>query len=397
VIFVLALLPRVLLASFVSVRPVWDGAIYERAAAELAHGRGYTQRALRADAPLRPSAYYPVGWPAALAAARVLRESRATDIALQFVCACLTSIATYFAARRYASRKQAYRAGVAVALWPSLLLTSYSWMSETLFTLLLVAAMLPLARTRRRWRFVALPLAGLLLGAASLVRPVALGIGALLFLSQVRWKTPRSIVPAALGLAAMLIPIAPWAVRNANVLDAPALISTNGGTNLLVGTLPDGRFERIPRDIDCPNGLREVARDRCRRDVAVARIANDKIGFVLRACRKLIDTFAYETSAALAFADSTVDRTRPRPTWSTALAAASSAPYVALLALLVFQMFRKAMPASASLRKFVLSAFIATAFVHAATLGGDRYHLPLVPLVLVWCASAWSTRTRSAQ
>lgn len=390
VVFALALLPRLALAACVSVRPAWDGAIYERAASQLAHGEGYTQRALRLDAPARPTAYYPVGWPAMMAAARLAHDSRSSDIALQFLLASLTACASYFLTRRFAASRIALYTACTVAVWPSLIFVSHSWMSETSFTFLLLLAILPVARARRRHQPAALVAACLVLSAAALVRPVALVAGLLLILSRLRFRDARSWLIALLATAALLAPLAPWAVRNSYALGSPVLISTNGGTNLLVGTLEHGRFDRIPASIDCPNGLPEVERDRCRRDIAIERILRDKVTYARMAFVKLIDTFAYEASPSLEFAESTLPIGSPRASWALPLAIAAGLPYLILLLVAGACLGRRRIPPSRTLNAFVIAAMGATALVHAATLGGDRYHLPLVPLLLSWCASALS-------
>jgi 4-amino-4-deoxy-L-arabinose transferase-like glycosyltransferase len=93
---------------------------------------------------------------------------------------------------------------------------------------------------------------GLLFGLTALVRPEYLLVGiafaalALIRIWHARGWRP-GLVGAALFVAALLLPIIPWAVRNQVVLDRTVPISTGGGKALYVGTfLPaDGEYQRV--------------------------------------------------------------------------------------------------------------------------------------------------------
>lgn len=95
-------------------------------------------------------------------------------------------------------------------------------------------------------------LPGLLFGATAMFRPEYLLVGAafvvlagLRELQQSGWRPGLAV--AALMLAGLLIPILPWTVRNAVVLDKLVPISTGGGKALYTGTfLPaDGEYQRV--------------------------------------------------------------------------------------------------------------------------------------------------------
>jgi 4-amino-4-deoxy-L-arabinose transferase-like glycosyltransferase len=92
---------------------------------------------------------------------------------------------------------------------------------------------------------------GFLFGLTALIRPEYLLVGAAFaVLALVRVGRERGWRPglagAALLAAALLLPIVPWAVRNAVVLDRNVPISTGGGKALYVGTLlpADGEYQR---------------------------------------------------------------------------------------------------------------------------------------------------------
>ena len=105
------------------------------------------------------------------------------------------------------------------------------------------------ASEQKRLRAWLLP--GLLFGLTALIRPEYLVVGgAFAVLAAIRVGKARGWRPglagAALLVAAFLLPIVPWAVRNVVVLHRVVPISTGGGKALYVGTfLPaDGEYQR---------------------------------------------------------------------------------------------------------------------------------------------------------
>jgi 4-amino-4-deoxy-L-arabinose transferase-like glycosyltransferase len=107
--------------------------------------------------------------------------------------------------------------GLLVALNGALVLAEHSLLTEALFVPLITATLVALVAamgSRRLWWF---GLAGLLLGAATLTRPVAqvlvplIPIGALLVMSS--WR--RAAVQSAVGLAAFGLMLVPWMAKSA--------------------------------------------------------------------------------------------------------------------------------------------------------------------------------------
>jgi hypothetical protein len=107
----------------------------------------------------------------------------------------------------------------------------------------------PGSRAARATRWV---IPGLLFGATAMIRPEYLLVGAafavLVAIRVVRQRGWRpGLVDTAVFAVALLLPIAPWTVRNAVELDRLVPISTGGGKALYVGTyLPaDGEYQRV--------------------------------------------------------------------------------------------------------------------------------------------------------
>ncbi len=79
--------------------------------------------------------------------------------------------------------------------------------------------------------------------------------------------------------------IAPWTARNARALDGPALISTNGGSNLLIGATSARRRVHLPRAGRAP-ALRDRRREVAARPLLAPRRAAAEIRRRRRAGRR---------------------------------------------------------------------------------------------------------------
>ncbi|HSK48870.1 MAG TPA: hypothetical protein VK889_00085 [Solirubrobacterales bacterium] len=143
-------------------------------------------------------------------------------------------------------------AAFGAAVYPPFIHSTGALMSEPPAIFTLPAAVLAFLWASERERLRAWLLPGLLFGLTALIRPEYLLVGlAFVVLAGFRVGLARGWRPgvagAALVLAAMLVPIVPWTVRNTVVLDRVVPISTGGGKALYTGTyLPaDGEYQRV--------------------------------------------------------------------------------------------------------------------------------------------------------
>jgi hypothetical protein len=261
-------------------------------------------------------------------------------------------------------------------------------MGEALFGLLILCAVVPLSA--RRPGLGAFVLSALFFGLALYVRPTALFIAPLVLgvraymLVRSRPLARGTAMLGAAGLAVVLslAVVSPWIARNREHVHG-AVIATNSGANLLVGTIAP-YFVPLPKDQECPYGMRELARDRCRRDVALRRIAADPVGWAALAPLKLAHTFGHEVSCAYQLG---LSLRLQNPMWHPlvwTLAALASFYWLAVLffAIRGFRLGRR------SIALVLVAPAIGVAALHAVSLGGDRYHQPLVPLFAVLAAPA---------
>jgi 4-amino-4-deoxy-L-arabinose transferase-like glycosyltransferase len=143
-------------------------------------------------------------------------------------------------------------AAFAVAVYPPFIHSTGELMSEPPAILTLPAAVLAFLWAGERKRLRAWLLPGLLFGLTAMLRPEYLFVGAIfVVLAGLRVGLARGWRPGLTGagllVAALLLPIVPWTVRNVDVLGRVVPISTGSGKALYVGTyLPaDGEYQRV--------------------------------------------------------------------------------------------------------------------------------------------------------
>jgi 4-amino-4-deoxy-L-arabinose transferase-like glycosyltransferase len=167
-----------------------------------------------------------------------------------------TVVVAYLLGRRIACRPAGLLAALGVAVYPPFIHSVGALYSEPPAMFALPAAVLAFLwagdgldtrSSPARWL-----LPGVLFGLTAMFRPeyllvgVAFALLALIRIGRARgWKP--GLTGAALLVAALLLPIVPWAIRNQVVLHRTVPISTGGGKALYVGTfLPaDGEYQRV--------------------------------------------------------------------------------------------------------------------------------------------------------
>lgn len=264
-----------------------DSIGYARIAKNLAAGRGFQEGGGRTHLQ-EPSNYSP-GLPLLVAGIYELTGGPHLELA-RIVLALLGSLAALFAFL-IGSRLSGPGAGLAAAAvtagYPALLQYQGMLMTEPLAVTLLAGGLLAFLWAgdgRGAWAWAA---PGALLGLLTLVRPEYLPLGLLLGLVAL-WRS-RSVegawtpglAAAVVLVAAMLVVIAPWTIRNAVVLDRFVPVSTGGGKALFVGTnlAADGDGPRLREQLlrDDP-GLRHIPRDQQLDTLLVLRAAQEHPG-----------------------------------------------------------------------------------------------------------------------
>jgi 4-amino-4-deoxy-L-arabinose transferase-like glycosyltransferase len=299
VAFGVALLARLAVVAWAHGRfpAVEDGHYYDVLARRLAAGQGYTW--LWPDGAVTYAAHYPVGYPAMLALAYAIFGASAA--AAMTVNALVGAGAAYGAHRivdgEGVPRWRPLAAGLAVALHPALVPYTAAVMTEGVTAALLVVATAVASRARaaeRAWPWLAG--LGLARGIATLVRPQSLLLAPVLGALAVPWEaTGRArLVRAAAVTALALALVAPWTARNCVRMNRCALVSVNGGWNLLIGVhTRSGSWEAMDVPAECATVWDEAGKDACFERAARRDIAAGPLAWVARVPGKLGVTLNY--------------------------------------------------------------------------------------------------------
>jgi putative flippase GtrA/4-amino-4-deoxy-L-arabinose transferase-like glycosyltransferase len=213
-----------------------DATCYHDRAVLLAEGEGYVRRAQRKDGQeiLVPTAYWPVGYPAFLAGLyAVVGPSWRAGILVNALLSTVSLALLYCFGKATFGLRAARLAAVGLTVY--LPQFPHALMSEALFEVLLLLALLIAVRVPPRW-YAAL-LAGIVLAAATFTKSGGLLFFSVLFV--VWWaRSGRLGRPAALTLlTAVVVAAGPalWAARNARAIGTWVPFSTNGGQTLIIG------------------------------------------------------------------------------------------------------------------------------------------------------------------
>jgi hypothetical protein len=167
-------------------------------------------------------------------------------------------------------RCEGLAAGLMAALYPELVWYAGHFWSETLFVVLLWAALDRLLAPRRESRWPPVAAAGLSWGLATLTRETALFLVPLVA-AWLAWpRTARTWREAALFIATCLAVVLPWTARNFALSGARVPVATRGSFNLWLANA-DADWATVYAENDAiPGG--EVAQERHAREQAVAAI-----------------------------------------------------------------------------------------------------------------------------
>jgi 4-amino-4-deoxy-L-arabinose transferase-like glycosyltransferase len=373
-----------------------DPTLYEVFAARIADGHGYT--AANGEA----TAYYPVGYPAALGAVVWLvgvtpipESIPMTAALLNLVLGVGTVALTFEIGRRLFDNRVGLVSAAIVALWPNLIFHTAVILTETLFIFLAMVAVLLLVAlpSSARWigwrRWVAF---GAVLASSALVRPISLMFlpALLVVLVVARFGWPLAIRYVGIAGLAVVVVLVPWAVRNVRETDSLVVISTNLGDNLCMSrhTGATGGFQAAPECTVRTRGATTADRE--------IDVNNTNIRRSLRFVRehpfheaRLVFLRAYHTiknDHDGLLASESYGSNRFIPTLvRRALEVVADAYFFVAIALSVL-----AVPAFARRDRpwhlFFLLAAVALAVQPVIFFGDPRFHLPVLPFLAVLAA-----------
>ncbi|MBI1386932.1 MAG: hypothetical protein GC154_00605 [bacterium] len=307
VLFILALLPRLMWSLAPHPAPFSDMEDYYRCALGALNGGYLAQSADRL-------AYRAPGYPIFLAALSLISPGSALIVIrfAQSILGALTAVNVYLIARilllpvqhRPAPSilKHPYfapmLAGLAYAFQSHAIFFTGVLMSETFYLFALTGWLVFGLLLPRRPTVVRLSIFSAGLGALALIRPVSLFfLPVVVFISLA--SIPRDKWSASLWapMLAWAAPILPWTIRNAFVLHALVLITTNSGVNFYIGQHPQysywytGDKEAVRSYLAERGEVNEVIEDRFFFRLGLYSLWNYPIAVVPRSVTKL--TYLY--------------------------------------------------------------------------------------------------------
>jgi hypothetical protein len=298
-VFAAGLTARLAVVAWAAARfpPVEDGHYYDLLARRLASGQGYTW--LWPDGAVTYAAHYPVGYPALIGAAYALFGAGAV---VAMVVNAVVGAAACLGVHRLVdgpgvARWRPLAAGMAVAVHPALVAYPAALMTEGVTTaLVVIAAALASSAPRAVRPGWWLASAAIVMAGAVLVRPQSLAlvpvIGALAAGADAGWRTRIRRAALVTGIALALV--APWTARNCRVMHRCALVSVNGGWNLLIGAATtNGSWQPVPVPPACATVWDEAAKDACFGAAGWDAIRAAPVSWLARAPAKLASTFDY--------------------------------------------------------------------------------------------------------
>ena len=435
-----ALAVRLVFVAWAGTRfpPVEDGHYYDLLARRLAAGAGYTW--LWPDGAVTYAAHYPIGYPALIA---IAYAAFGASSGVAMVVNALLGAAGAYAAYRLADVDQAggwrpAAAGLAVALHPALVPYTAAVMTEgvTAAAWMIAAAWCAVARERSGSRRCIVAV-GLVLGISTLVRPQSLILapvfGALAVGSRAAPK-PRLLAAAAVTAIALAC-VAPWTARNCVRMHRCALVSVNGGWNLLIGAQTEtGGWAPVVVPSECATVWDEAGKDRCFERAATASIRANPGAWLARIPAKVAVTLDYvgaapwylHASNAAAFGEQSketlgaLETIFSRALLLVALVGAARFPGKRSLARKLVALFgaagaltlhawvgyaalvgiaallgRRALAAAPVAMSSTAAVIVATAMVHATFFGAGRYGLVALPFVAVLAFAVFPRRGTS--
>jgi len=149
----------------------------------------------------------------------------------------LAAVLVFKMGERLFSRRAGFIAGICYALDPSALVHTFSMLTESLFTFLFLLANFFLVKHIQQYSFKTLTLAAILLGLATLCRPVGSYYSAVVVVILLCTSTttfPNRIKNITLYVLLFTLTLSPWLIRNKLTFGVTNLTSIQGNNLLLM-------------------------------------------------------------------------------------------------------------------------------------------------------------------
>jgi 4-amino-4-deoxy-L-arabinose transferase-like glycosyltransferase len=372
---------------------------YRQLATSLAQGDGF------AWAPSNPTSLRPPLYPTLIAGIWRLTGSESLQAvrSVQVVLAVASIWLLYLLGARLFDRGTAASAALALALYPSLIFSGVLLLTEVLFiTIVLGALYLTVVLLERPSWWLALA-SGAAFGLGALTRSVLwpFSIVVVIFLALALPVPARTRLKyCSLLLAGFALVVAPWSIRNTMLQRTFTVVDTMGGLNLLMGnyeyTPEDRMWDGISltgaQSWDAPlllvprpeGGWTEGTKEHWAQRRAVQFMLAHPIVTARRSVLKLADLWGLERDW---IAGVEKGYYQP-PVWFAVLSgAAVLIAYPAVLLAAIAGVFL-APPVFRRAHWLLILLILFVSAIHSITFGHARYHLPLMPVLMLYAAAA---------
>lgn len=325
---------------------------------------------------------------------------------VQIVLSLVTAGLVYLLARRVYDQRVALVAAGLYCIYPSLVGATALVLTETLFTLLLCGFLLLVERYFTTKSRAALAAAGLVLGLAALTRSVVwlfppfAALFVLFLGSEKSWS--GRLLSAATFVLVFAATLAPWTIRNTRLQQTFTTVDVMGGRNVMMGN-----YEYTP-------AYRPWAAIEIEGETAWHRVLSRHHGGLPGKTQGQIDKLAmkYAIGYIAAHPGQTAGRSAAKlfhfwqlerellagarqGIWGDTstlvvllMAGAVLGVYCATMLLSIFGIVLLP-PKNLAVHGFWLLLLAFVTALHCAAFAHSRYHLPLMPILMVYAAAAW--------
>jgi 4-amino-4-deoxy-L-arabinose transferase-like glycosyltransferase len=308
----------------------------------------------------------------------------------------LTVVFIYLIARRLFDRRVGVAAGALLAIFPSQVFYTGVVLSEAMFTMLMVLALLVLMWNP--WRREGMPykqlfLAGLILSAATMTRGITLLLplvllGIWFFYLESR---KRALLQTLVVFAGIAVLIVPWSIRNSIVFGTVVGPSTNLGDDLCIGNFQGatGAFLITGKCFEGFEGKTgedfEIARSRHGTETAIKDVVQHPMRMPVLIAHKAYWLLFHDEDGLWAAESYGNDWFISHPRREILQFAANAIYYATGLVMIAGA---AAFALSKDLRKlFVLLTMLYILAIPLGFFGDPRFHFPAIPLAVVIAAA----------
>jgi len=360
--------------------------------------------------PGEPTSIRPPLYPAFLALvwALVGTESLIAVRGVQIVLSLFNVLFLYQLGLRVFSHRVALLAAAVFCFYPTLLAFNYLLLTEVLFTFLLTLFVFGYVVLVQTGKISIAVGTGCVLGLAALTRsilwpfPILLCPLAFIMLPGSRLGRLRLVGCLFLGY---LVIVGPWAVRNTALQGEFTVVNTMGGITLLMGnyehtplnrawdpiTLRGERsiFKELRQQHPESSTWTEGQKEKWAQHRALENMRKQPLLTIKRSLVKFANFWGLERVIVAGIQQGYYQP----PRWFTGLATfLISFAYMGVMLLACLGIFRAA-PKDQRVHAFFIILILFISGLHSLTFGHSRYHLPLLPLLILYGASAFAQRS----